>query len=298
MQNYIYQIFYSDESRRALDPGFIPLDNTAQRPDWREYWPMRRYLLGRQLDEDAWYGFLSPKFRGKTKLTSEDVYAYIAKQPDDIEVVTFSPYFEQNAIFLNVFEQASHHHPGIAGALTLACMTVAPGCSVQHMVQSSEQVVYCNYIVAKPRFWREWLAACETLFHIAEVNAGVLGPLLNAEVPYGDMTLPAKIFIIERIASLILSTRKFRSRTLEIERTTLSSGDWVPHTRLLMMLDALKYMALGTGREEYIKVFNLERNLLAETVNREREAKKAPSDAVNHLNRAARRKAASGKHRK
>jgi hypothetical protein len=91
MQNYIYQIFYSDESRRALDPGFIPLDNTGQRPDWREYWPMRRYLLGRQLEEDAWYGFLSPKFRDKTKLTSEDVCAYIARQQDDIEVVTFSP---------------------------------------------------------------------------------------------------------------------------------------------------------------------------------------------------------------
>jgi hypothetical protein len=165
-------------------------------------------------------------------------------------------------------------------------------------VQSSEQVVYCNYIVAKPRFWREWLDACETLFRIAEANSGVLGPLLNADVPYGDMKLPAKIFIIERIASLLLSVRKFRSQTLEIERTTLSSADWVPHTRSLMMLDALKYMALGTGRDEYIKVFNLERNILAEAVNREREAKKTPDQAVTHLNRAARRKAGSGKHRK
>jgi hypothetical protein len=34
--------------------------------------------------------------------------------------------------------------------------------------------------------------------------------------------------------------------------------------------------ALGTGREEYVKAFNLEHNALAATVNREREARKAP----------------------
>lgn len=177
MQTNVYQIFYSDESRRALDPGFIPLDNTGPRPDWREYWPMRKYLLSNALDDNAWYGFLSPKFKEKTKLTSDDVYAYLAKQPVETEVVIYSPFFEQNAIFLNVFEQASHHHPGIASALALTCNAIAPGCNACQLVQSSEQVVFCNYAIAKPRFWREWLAACETLFAIAEAKLGALGPM-------------------------------------------------------------------------------------------------------------------------
>ncbi|MFC0575871.1 hypothetical protein [Paraburkholderia solisilvae] len=298
MLNYIYQIFYSDESRRALDPGFIPLDNTAQRPDWREYWPMRRYLLSNALDDNAWYGFLSPKFNEKTKLTSDDVCAYLAKQPGDTEVVIFSPFFEQNAIFLNVFEQASHHHPGISSALALACNAIAPACNAYQLVQSSEQVAFCNYVIAKPRFWREWLTACEMLFAIAEANMGALGSMLNEDVPYGDMRLPAKVFVIERIASLLLSIRTFRSRTIEIERTTLSTPDWAPHTRALIMLDALKYAALGTGRDEYLKVFNLERNLLADTVNREREERTDPGRAVTQMNRAARRKAGNGKQRR
>lgn len=42
---HIHQIFYSDDTRRTLDPGFIPLDNLAnERPDWREYWPIRKFL--------------------------------------------------------------------------------------------------------------------------------------------------------------------------------------------------------------------------------------------------------------
>ena len=39
---YAYQIYYSEQTRDALDPGFLPLDNLANpRPDWREYWPIR-----------------------------------------------------------------------------------------------------------------------------------------------------------------------------------------------------------------------------------------------------------------
>jgi hypothetical protein len=65
----ICQIFYDQKTRDALDPGCIPLDNLAnERPDWREYWPMREFLLGETLVEDRYYGFFSPKFGQKTNL--------------------------------------------------------------------------------------------------------------------------------------------------------------------------------------------------------------------------------------
>lgn len=60
---YIHQIFYSEETRKSLDAGFIPLDNSNQRPDWCEYWPIRNFLINAPLDSDGFYGFLSPKFR-------------------------------------------------------------------------------------------------------------------------------------------------------------------------------------------------------------------------------------------
>ena len=64
-----YQILNHYTSRQDLDPGFDVLDNsTNERPDWYEYWPIRKFLLNGPLDEDAFYGFLSPKFRLKTNL--------------------------------------------------------------------------------------------------------------------------------------------------------------------------------------------------------------------------------------
>jgi hypothetical protein len=62
----IYQIYYSEATKAHNDPGFLPMDNLAnERPDWREYWPIRNYLLNNNLEEDTRYGFLSPKFEAK-----------------------------------------------------------------------------------------------------------------------------------------------------------------------------------------------------------------------------------------
>jgi hypothetical protein len=47
----IFQIFYDAQTKKSLDPDFLPLDNLENsRPDWREYWPMRNYLLNNALD--------------------------------------------------------------------------------------------------------------------------------------------------------------------------------------------------------------------------------------------------------
>ena len=57
---HIYQILNHYTSRQELDPDFGVLDNSAnERPDWFEYWPIRRFLLSEALDENAFYGFLS-----------------------------------------------------------------------------------------------------------------------------------------------------------------------------------------------------------------------------------------------
>lgn len=96
----IRQIFYSEATRQKLDPGFIPLDNCSQRPDWREYWPIRSFLQQQTLDENTLYGFFSPKFAQKTTLTSAAVLQFLATVPHDVDVVGFSPFFDQGAVHL------------------------------------------------------------------------------------------------------------------------------------------------------------------------------------------------------
>src|SRR5690348_17106883 len=143
----IRQIYYSDETRLQLDPGFIALDNCGQRPDWREYWPMRTYLLGHSLDEGTLYGFFSPKFRQKTTLDSATVRAFIAAAPADADVIGFSPFFDQGAIHLNVFEQAATNHPGIWPIFEAVTKLVAPGIDPHTLPMDSRHSLFCNYFV-------------------------------------------------------------------------------------------------------------------------------------------------------
>ncbi len=256
MQNYTYQIFYSDESRRALDPGFIALDNTGQRPDWFEYGAIRRFFDNRTLDRNTRYGFLSPKFAVKTRLGSAQVNAFLAATPDDVDVVTFSPYFDQAAYFMNVFEHASACHPGIAPALEGTLRLIAPGIDISTLLMSSAQTVYCNFLIAKPAFWQEWLNRCEVIFRTAEAGDTPLARHLNASVVYLGGGAPAKIFLIERVASLMLATqpgwkvRNYNSMALPIANDRL-----VPFGAELVAMDALKLAAKGTGLPEYLAAF-------------------------------------------
>src|SRR3984893_2621885 len=99
---HIYQILSHYTSPRELDPGFEVLDNSAnERPDWYEYWPIRRFLLNEALDEDAFYGFLSPKFKLKTSLSSDLVRESVLAAGSAVAVL-LSPSIHNSAYYLNV----------------------------------------------------------------------------------------------------------------------------------------------------------------------------------------------------
>src|SRR5277367_246524 len=101
----IYQILNHYTPRSALDPGFLVLDNSAnERPDWFEYWPMRKFLLSEALDEQTLYGFVSPKFGFKTNLAASRVASFIDVAHAATDVVLFSPGIHNNAHYLNVFQ--------------------------------------------------------------------------------------------------------------------------------------------------------------------------------------------------
>ncbi len=112
---HIHQILTHYTRREDLDPGFLVLDNSSnERPDWYEYWPMRRFLMREPMDESAFYGFLSPKFRVKTNLSAAQVREFIERSPE-ADVYLFSPSIHNSAYFWNVFEHGEFEHPGLAG---------------------------------------------------------------------------------------------------------------------------------------------------------------------------------------
>ncbi len=262
----VHQIYYSEQTRLELDPGFAPLDNSAnERPDWREYWPMRRFLLSEQLAPDAYYGFFSPKFKLKTTLTAAAVQEFVRQQDGGPDVISFSPFFDEMAFPLNIMEMAALHH-GCRDVFMQCAAMVAPQFQLDHSVMSSLDTVYCNYFVAKPRFWKEWLSKCELIFEIAEDGLTPLGRSLNEVVNYGTGTAPAKVFVIERLASLILwSQRQWIVKSYDPLRLPRLGPRHLELVTMpdLLVLDALKIAHRHSGTDQYLTMYRQLRERLS-----------------------------------
>ena len=255
---HIYQILNHYTAREDLDPGFGVLDNSAnERPDWYEYWPMRKFLLGEALHEDAYYGFLSPKFGHKTNLTAAAVGEIIGRAADAPDIFLFSPSIHNSAYFLNVFEHGESEHPGLAAVASRFLARLDPAATLDGLVSDSRNTVHSNYFVAKPKFWRAWLAVNERLFAIAESADDPLGAELRALTAYrGGSDVQMKIFVMERMATWILT----RDHTFSAyARDPFAARSRIYKLPLAVICDALKIAYTTQGRRQYRDVFYLVR---------------------------------------
>jgi len=254
---HIHQIFYSEKTRLENDPGFLGLDNlTNLRPDWREYWPIRNCLLNNKLVENDYYGFFSPKFKSKTNLNAEDVYSFINASADEPDVFLFSPFFDQAAFCHNIFQQAAAVHDSSSNALAQSAMLIAPSFNIDNIIMDSRNIVYCNYFVAKPAFWKVWLKSCELIFTIAEENTTILGNRLNSLTKHDNGKAPTKVFIIERVASLLLSTQKhWKVKAFNPWKLPNANSYAARYPDDLLLMDALKIAYNTQGYPEYLSMF-------------------------------------------
>ena len=237
----IFQIVYSDDTAAGRDPGFLMLDNReGGRPDWYEYWPMRRFLTNASLDDDRYYGFVSPRFGQKTGLTSDDVHRVLDGRSDD--VVIFSPYFDLGALFFNQLDQGESVHPGIKPLFAALLPLGAPG---SLLLEDSTNTVFCNFFAARPRFWAAWLARCEAIFAQAETGTGEIADRLRAPSDYEDgKTAQYKVFLIERMASALLALdRRWRAVAPLAGKLPLAIPALAASRDRLVELDRLKYDA-------------------------------------------------------
>jgi hypothetical protein len=251
---HIYQIFYMQQAE--LDPGFLPLDNSAnERPDWYEYWPMRGFLLKQPLDENAYYGFLSPKFKAKTNLDAADVHAFIASSDPAADVMLFSPSIHNSAFYWNVFEHGESEHPGLLAVAEEFFARIGHAGTLAALVSDSRNTVYSNYFIARPRFWRAWLAVNEQLFAMAESPHDPLGERLRSLTRYrGASSTSMKIFIMERIASWLLCTdASFASQA----RDPFAARSRIYKLPLAITCDALKMAWVRERRGQYRDAFEM-----------------------------------------
>src|SRR6202045_1103 len=257
---HIFQILNHYTSRQELDPGFEVLDNSAnERPDWYEYWPIRRFLLDEVLDENAFYGFLSPKFKLKTSLSFDVVREFILAADAATEVILLSPSIHNSAYYLNVFEHGDTEHPGLKNVAQRLFERLGLPNDLDSLVSDSRNTVFSNYFIAKPRFWRAWLAINEKMFAIAETPSDALGEALGTPTSYrGGWSVQMQIFIMERVATWLLTCdRSFAARV----RDPFVARSRIYKLPLAIVCDALKIAYATQGRAQYKEVFLLVRGL-------------------------------------
>jgi hypothetical protein len=251
---HTYQILNHYTSREELDPGFGVLDNSGnERPDWYEYWPIRKFLLNEKLDESAFYGFLSPKFQLKTNLSAAEVRDFIQASGPATEVALFSPSIHNSAFFLNVFEHGNAEHPGLLDVAKNFFARINHRQPLEELICDSRNTVHSNYFIAKPRFWRAWLKITEQLFSIAEMPEDPLGIRLRMPTQYrGRREVQMKIFLMERVATWILITDGSFAACVH---DPFASRSRIYKLPVAIICDALKIAYATQGRGQYKDVF-------------------------------------------
>ena len=155
----IFQIYYDEKSKSQLDSGFIALDNSKTQFDgWYEFNPILRYLETNTLEDDIWYGFLSPKFKSKTRCDAAYVHEFLKRVPNETEVAIFSPGWDQLAYFLNPWEQGEVWHPELAEITEEFLLATGRTAGLHALVTDATTSVFSNYFVAKKRFWQYWMS--------------------------------------------------------------------------------------------------------------------------------------------
>lgn len=263
---HLYQIAYNPQTLAQVQAsGFLVLDNlTNARPDWYEYWPIRNFLLSQTLDDDAFYGFFSPKFTAKTQMTYADVCAFmraaLAKGP--LDVALFSPQPDMGASFINVFEQAELFDAGCMQTSKEFLRLQGLDVPLESMVMDSRQTVFSNYFVARPAFWRMWLALNEALFSLSDDVSHPLHADLNFNTSYG-VNAQRKVFISERLASLLLCLHpQFRVASANTFNFGWSTSRFRDQPNNVYINDALKMAFRESGFPQYMEAFRKMREKL------------------------------------
>ena len=252
---HLYHIAYSQETLQSAPAEFLILDNLKnERPDWFEYWPIRNFLNSSVLNENDFYGFFSPKFSLKTGLNAASVRQFVASDGGISDCYIISPQPDMGAFYLNVFEQGEAFDNGTMATIQAAANEAGLNLLIEGLVMDSRRIVFSNYFLARPTFWRAWLNFNEIIFRHAENENTELGNLLREPTSYNDVQ--RKVFIQERTASLLLATNPHWKCVRYNPFKLAWSGTPLNQFPLEAVIsDALKIAYTETRDQEYLSAY-------------------------------------------
>ncbi len=242
------QIYYDEETFSNIVEPFIPLDNSNTGNEWYEFLPILKFLNNEELTDDLFYGFLSPKFVQKSGVCIEQLLETIEANKD-FDVLLFSPFWDQLAYFSNVFEQGEQCHPGLFRETLKFLNFSSVDINLNEFITSSEDSCFSNYVVAKKPFWLEWKKLAHEFFNYSELAER---NLRKTQVRHRGQEVALKVFIQERLNSIILASNKFRCKSIERHSITSRLFEDTPENlKLLKECDYYKQSYRKIGRKPF-----------------------------------------------
>ena len=259
----IYQIFYNDKTFKLLDKSFIPLENSNKLgKEWFEFNAIFQFLSNNKLEEDTWYGFLSPEFYNKTKLSGIELKQHLSLNRKS-NVCLASSCFDQIAIYQNSFIQGDTKHPGLIKTTNYLLKKYNMNLPLNELIGHSHNTVFSNYVIAKKKYWETWYDLAK-LFVKLEKNDKKFSDFVNNKGKYKNTEVKLGVFIQERFPNILLSSYNYNVTTIlspyyEPCNKLLSTDYWVKG--LLQTCDHLKVRYAKTGKKELIPLI---KSILAE----------------------------------
>lgn len=253
----LFQIYYNEETRNLLDPAFTPLDNSENpRPDWAEYWPIRNLLNSTTFAEDDYIGVFSPRFSSKTGIDGASARQLVDAAPE-ADMYSLSPYFDQGALHLSPFEQGERKHPGLMPLMEKLLPELAVTLNPRELVCDQTTTIFANYFIARYTVWRAWFALSEQIFRICEAGDSDLARELNQSTLHrGTESYPMKVFVMERLITVVLEFHRFSARyCLDLQTAPKSVQGSQAIFNWLLICDALKGQYKKTGNPLFINQY-------------------------------------------
>jgi hypothetical protein len=201
----IHQIHFRPEQKAHLEPAFIPFDNAASpAPEQMEYRVFRDgYQRGLTREAD-YTGFVSWKFRQKTRVTG-DVFVDFIRDNPGYDVYFINP-FPAELLWRNVWVQGETFHPGLLGFAQTIFDRLDYDIRLASLDNLADTAAYCNYWVGSSEFWDRYMEFTEPIYdHLVNDLSAAERELLWSRA---DRQIEASYFpfIFERMFSTLLAS--------------------------------------------------------------------------------------------
>jgi hypothetical protein len=129
----------------------------------------------------------------------------------DAEVALFSHSWDQIAYFKNPWEQGDFFHPGLLEESQKFINHINLNLVIKDLVCDATNTVFSNFIIAKKPYWDKWITLASKLIEYAEQYTDGENLLFSTRYGSSVKDYQIKVFIQERIASIILYQNRFKT---------------------------------------------------------------------------------------